>query len=89
MTQEIVMQVGQKALVVTIILILLLLVPPLLVGLLISMFQAATQINEQTLSFIPKIVLVLVVMVVAGPWMLSLMVDYTERLFHNIPFLIG
>jgi flagellar biosynthetic protein FliQ len=88
-TQEIVMNAGQRALEITIVFILLLLVPPLLVGLLISMFQAATQINEQTLSFIPKIVLVLIVMILAGPWMLALMVDYTERLFQNIPFLIG
>lgn len=83
------MTVGQRALEISIVLILVLLVPPLVVGLLISMFQAATQINEQTLSFIPKLVLVLIVMVVAGPWMLALMVDYTERLFHDIPFLIG
>ena len=53
------------------------------------MFQAATQINEMTLSFIPKLIVTLVVMLVAGPWMLSLIVDYTRRLMENIPYLIG
>lgn len=65
------------------------LVPGLIVGVLISMFQAATQINEMTLSFIPKLLITLFVVVVAGPWMLSLMTDYTLRLFIEIPELIG
>ena len=61
----------------------------LLVGLVIGVFQAATQINEMTLSFIPKLVAVAGSILVAGPWMLSLLVDYTERLFSSIPGLIG
>lgn len=65
------------------------LVSAMLAGLLIGMFQAATQINEVTLSFIPKLMVLLMVMVVGGPWMLSLIVNYTRRLFQSIPGLIG
>ncbi len=65
------------------------LVSAMLAGLLVGMFQAATQINEVTLSFIPKLIVLLVVMVVGGPWMLSLIVNYTQRLFESIPGLIG
>jgi len=89
MTPETVLHAGQHALEVTILLILVLLLPALAVGLLVSMFQAATQINEMTLSFIPKLVVTLAVMLLAGPWMLSLIIDYTRRLMENIPYLIG
>jgi flagellar biosynthetic protein FliQ len=61
----------------------------LIVGLVISIFQAATQINEATLSFIPKLVGVFVTLVVAGPWMLSVMLDYMRQVFTGIPGLIG
>jgi flagellar biosynthetic protein FliQ len=61
----------------------------LAVGLIVSIFQAATQINEMTLSFIPKLFSMLVMMVVAGPWMLNLMMDYMRRLFTNIPWMLG
>ena len=89
MTPETVLSIGQQALEVTILLILVLLLPALLVGLLVSMFQAATQINEMTLSFIPKLLVTLSVFMVAGHWMLALVMDYTRRLFEQIPFLIG
>jgi flagellar biosynthetic protein FliQ len=89
MSPDIALEAGQAALVVTILLILVMLLPALAVGLLVSMFQAATQINEQTLSFIPKLVVTLAVMLVAGPWMLGLVIDYTERLFRDIPMLLG
>ncbi|MDF1818179.1 MAG: flagellar biosynthesis protein FliQ [Immundisolibacteraceae bacterium] len=65
------------------------LVSAMLAGLLIGMFQAATQINEVTLSFIPKLIVLLLVMVIGGPWMLGLIVNYTRRLFQSIPGLIG
>jgi len=65
------------------------LISAMLAGLLIGMFQAATQINEVTLSFIPKLIVLLIVMVVGGPWMLGLIVNYTRRLFQSIPGLIG
>lgn len=89
MTPESVMTIGQQALEVTLLLSAPLLLAALAVGLLVSIFQAATQINEMTLSFIPKLIVVFVVLVVAGPWMLSLMTDYTRRLFTSIPGLIG
>jgi flagellar biosynthetic protein FliQ len=66
-----------------------LLLTALAIGLLVSIFQAATQINEMTLSFIPKMIGVFVATVVAGPWMLQLLVDYTQRLFATIPALAG
>jgi flagellar biosynthetic protein FliQ len=66
-----------------------LLLTALAVGLVVSVFQAATQINEQTLSFIPKLLGVFVAVVVTGPWILQLLVDYTQRLFASIPGLVG
>ncbi len=89
MTPETVVEIGQDALVVTLALLLVLLVPTLVVGLLVSMLQAATQINEMTLSFIPKLLVTLGALIIGGPWLLSTMVDYTRRLVENIPFLIG
>ena len=59
------------------------------IGLIVSIFQAATQINEQTLSFVPKLVGMFIVLILAGPWMLQMMVDYIRRLFESIPQLIG
>ncbi|GAB4288877.1 MAG: flagellar biosynthesis protein FliQ [Thiohalomonadaceae bacterium] len=89
MTPETVLTVFQQALEVMTVLILVLLVPALLVGLLVAMFQAATQINEMTLSFIPKILVTLAVLMIAGPWMLQLLIDYTRRLVDSIPSLLG
>jgi len=66
-----------------------LLLTALAVGLVVSVFQAATQINEMTLSFIPKLLGVFVAIVVTGPWILQLLVDYTQRMFTNIPLLVG
>jgi len=70
-------------------LVMVILIPALAVGLIVSMFQAATQINEMTLSFIPKLIITLVTLLAAGPWMLRLLVEYTKQLIQNIPFLIG
>jgi flagellar biosynthetic protein FliQ len=66
-----------------------LLLTALAVGLVVSVFQAATQINEMTLSFIPKLLGVFVAIVVSGPWILQLLVDYTQRIFTNIPLMVG
>jgi flagellar biosynthetic protein FliQ len=67
--------------------------PPLLsglvIGLIVSIFQAATQINEQTLSFIPKLASMFIMLLLAGPWMLQMMVDFMRRLFESIPLLVG
>jgi len=89
MTPETVMDVGRQAIEMTLILAGPLLLAALVTGLIISIFQAATQINEQTLSFIPKLVVMFITLVVAGPWMLQLMVDYMRRLFESIPQVIG
>ncbi len=83
------MTVGQHALEVTLALILVLLLPALAVGLLVSMFQAATQINEMTLSFIPKLLITVLVIMWGGSWMLGLMIDYTRRLLEEIPYFLG
>jgi flagellar biosynthetic protein FliQ len=61
----------------------------LVTGLVVSIFQAATQINETTLSFIPKLVAMFVTLVVAGPWMMTVLTDYMRRLFESIPSMIG
>ena len=61
----------------------------MVIGLIVSIFQAATQINEQTLSFIPKLVGIFLTLLLAGPWMLQMMVDYIRRLFESIPQIIG
>ncbi len=66
-----------------------LLLAALVIGLIVSVFQAATQINEQTLAFIPKLVGMFLVLLLAGPWMLQLMVEYVRRLFESIPLLVG
>jgi flagellar biosynthetic protein FliQ len=89
MTPESVLTVFNGALEVVLALILVILLPALAVGLIVAMFQAATQINEMTLSFIPKIIVTLAVLMIGGPWMLGVILDYTKRLFTNIPVLIG
>lgn len=89
MTPETVLNVVEQALQVGLLLSAPMLGAALITGLLISIFQAATQINEMTLSFIPKLLVLVLVLVVAGPWMINLMVDYMRRLFTSIPGLIG
>jgi flagellar biosynthetic protein FliQ len=81
--------IGQQALTVMLLLAAPLLLTSLVVGLVVSVLQAATQINEMTLSFIPKLVATLVVLIVAGPWMITFFVDYVRRLFESIPGAIG
>ena len=89
MTPETVTTIGQQALWVTMLLAAPLLLSALAVGLLVGMFQAATQINEMTLSFIPKLLVLVLALVVAGPWMLSAIVNYTTQLLQQIPALIS
>lgn len=88
MQPEIVITIGRQAVQTTLMLSLPLLLLTLVVGLLISLFQAATQINEATLSFIPKLVILLVALVVLGPWMISLLTTYTRELYLSIPAII-
>ncbi|EPK9992099.1 flagellar biosynthetic protein FliQ, partial [Pseudomonas aeruginosa] len=66
-----------------------LVVPSLLVGLVVAMFQVATQINEQTLSFLPRLMVILLTLIVLGPWLLRQLMEYTQTLIGNIPLLIG
>lgn len=89
MTPETVITIGQQALWVTMLLAAPLLLSALSVGLLVGMFQAATQINEMTMSFIPKLFVMVMALVVAGPWMLSVIVNYTKQLMEQIPSLIS
>jgi flagellar biosynthetic protein FliQ len=89
MNSQAVLTIGQQALEMTLLISAPLLLTALAVGLLVSVLQAATQINEMTLSFIPKLVAIFVVLVVTGPWMLATFVDYMERLFTGIPGAIG
>jgi flagellar biosynthetic protein FliQ len=88
-TPEAVMDIGRQAVEMTLMLSAPLLLAALVIGLIVSIFQAATQINEQTLSFIPKLVGMLLILILAGPWMLQMMVDYVRRLFESIPQIIG
>jgi len=89
MTQDDVMQLASQTMWVTILLGGPLLLSALAVGLLVGMFQAATQINEMTLSFIPKLAILVVALLIFGPWMLSTIVDFTQTLIHEIPARIG
>ena len=89
MTPESVMTMGRHAMEVTLMIAAPLLLVALVIGLVVSIFQAATQINEATLSFIPKLVGIFVALVVAGPWMLSVMLDYMREVFGGIPNLVG
>jgi len=89
MTPESIIVIGQQALVVTAMLSAPLLLSALAAGLLIGMFQAATQINEVTLSFIPKLLVLAAALYLGGGWMLKVIVGYSESLIRSIPTLIG
>lgn len=89
MDENTVLQIGREALELIVLLSAPLLLSALLVGLVISIFQAATQIQEQTLSFIPKLMAIVLALIIMGPWMLQLWVSYTQELFFSIPELIG
>lgn len=89
MTPETIMSIARHALEVTLLLSMPLLLSALVIGLVVGIFQAATQINESTLSFIPKLVGVALALMVAGPWMLQVITGYTKELFISIPGLMG
>ncbi len=89
MSPEVVMEIGRQAVEMTLLVSAPMLLAALAIGLIVSVFQAATQINEQTLSFIPKLVGMFLILLLAGPWMLEIMVDYMRRLYESIPSLIG
>ncbi|MCK0715678.1 flagellar biosynthesis protein FliQ [Chromohalobacter sarecensis] len=89
MTPEMVMGLAYQGMKVTLMLAGPLLMTALLIGLLVSLFQAATQINEMTLTFIPKILGVFGALVVAGPWLIQVIVDFTRELFQNLPTMVS
>lgn len=89
MTPETVMTIGQDALMLTVLLCAPMLGAALAIGLLVGMFQAATSINEMTLSFIPKLLVLVVVIFATGHWMLGMLMTYTQRLITDIPQVIG
>lgn len=89
MTPSTVIEIGRHALEITLLVSMPMFLAALVTGLVVSIFQAATQINEMTLSFIPKLVAMFVTLVVAGPWMMTVLTDYMRRLFESIPGMIG
>ncbi|HAT7071886.1 TPA: flagellar biosynthesis protein FliQ [Legionella pneumophila] len=89
MTPESVVSLFSDSVYIILLLLSVLILPGLIVGLIISMFQAATQINEASLSFIPKLFVTFLVLILAGPWLLKTLINYTDTLINNIPYLIG
>lgn len=89
MTPEVVLDLYREAFMLIIIIVAVLIVPSLLVGLVIATFQAATQINEQTLSFLPRLIMTLATVMWTGSWIVAEITDLFHFLFLNIPFLIG
>lgn len=89
MTPGTVMEIGRQAIEVTLTIAAPMLLSALIVGLIVSIFQAATQLNEATLQFVPKLVVMFLVLLLVGPWMLQYLIDYIQRLFESIPQLIG
>lgn len=89
MTPDVAVNIWREAMWLIVILVAVIVMPSLLIGLVISTFQAATQINEQTLSFLPRLLTTLTVIIMTGPWLLRRILDFTEQLIFSIPFLIG
>ena len=89
MSPESVISMGRHAIQITMMIAGPMLLTALAIGLVVSIFQAATQINEMTLSFIPKLAGILLALLIAGPWMLSVMTDYMRQLFTSVPNLVG
>jgi flagellar biosynthetic protein FliQ len=89
MTPTSVVELGRQALEVTLLVSAPLFIAALVTGLVVSIFQAATQINENTLSFVPKLVAIFLTLVIGGPWMLSVMISYIQQLYDAIPAMIG
>ena len=89
MTPQIILDVFGEAIWLVITLVLVIVVPSLLVGLLIAIFQAATQINEQTLSFLPRLMVILLIILLMGPWMVTKLMDQFNKIFESIPVIIG
>lgn len=89
MTPEVAIDLFREALWLTTMLVAILVVPSLICGLIVAMFQAATQINEQTLSFLPRLLVMLITLIVVGPWLVQKFMEYMTGLYSGIPQLIG
>ena len=89
MTPTTVIEIGRNAVEITLLISAPLVIAALVTGLIVSIFQAATQINEATLSFVPKLIANFVTLIVVGPWMITMMTDYMRRLYESIPGMIG
>jgi len=89
MTPSTVIEIGRQAMEITLLVSAPMFLAALVTGLAVSIFQAATQINEMTLTFVPKLIAMFLTLLVAGPWMLTTLVDYMRRLFESIPAMIG
>lgn len=89
MTPDVAIDIVREAIYLILVLVTLILVPGLIVGLIVSIFQAATSINEQTMSFLPKLLVTLFVIIAAGPYMMQQIIEFSERLINNIPIYIG
>ncbi|QEQ95809.1 flagellar biosynthesis protein FliQ [Neptunomonas concharum] len=89
MTPQLILDLFGEALWLVVILVSVIVVPSLLVGLVIAVFQAATQINEQTLSFLPRLLVILMIIMLMGPWMVTKLSDQFHKIFDSIPVMIG
>ncbi len=89
MTPDLVVSIWREAMFNVVAMVVVIVLPSLVVGLVVSTFQAATQINEQTLSFLPRLVTTLFSIIIFGPWLLQKILDYTEQLISSIPYLVG
>jgi flagellar biosynthetic protein FliQ len=89
MTPESVMTIARQALELTLMVAAPMLLTALVIGLLVSIFQAATQINEMTLSFIPKLLGIFGALLITGPWIIGILLDYMTRLYSSIPYMVG
>lgn len=89
MSPDLAIELGKQALTVAVLIAAPILLSALAAGLIIGMFQAATQINEQTMSFVPKLAVLVLTLFIAAPWMLQVLLDFTQKLFQGIPGFIG
>lgn len=89
MTPEIAVDLFRQAIWLTTVMVAVIVLPSLAVGLIVAVFQAATQINEQTLSFLPRLLFTFMTLITLGPWLVRQLIEFTEQLYHNIPGLIG
>ena len=89
MTPDTVVDIWREAMFLIVVMVTVIVMPSLIVGLVVSTFQAATQINEQTLSFLPRLLTTLMAVIFAGPWLLRRGLDFTEQLITSIPFMLG